>query len=293
VTTISQVWPEGALLGEGTVWIEEEQALYWVNIKGKSVHRYHPESDNRQSWDVPEEIGTLIPRTNGGFVAGLLSGLYFIDLANDDPGGELEPLGGPENDIPGNRINDGKADAAGRIWLGTMDNEERDPTGALYRIDADGSQHVMDSDYVITNGPAFSPDGETLYHTDTLKKTIYAFDLAANGSLANKRQHIVIADHQGWPDGMTTDADGYLWVAHFGGWRVTRFDPDGAVDQVIDMPVGQITNVAFGGANLDTLYVTSAAKQLDEDALAKQPLAGALFEIPVGIKGRLPGRYAG
>lgn len=289
MTKVTQVWPEGALLGEGCVWIEQEQALYWVDIKGKLVHRYQPESRQRQSWNVPEEIGCLIPRARGGFVAGLLSGLHFIDLET----AALEALGGPEADMPGNRINDGKADDQGRIWLGTMDNAEAEPSGSLYRVDADAGQHLMDSDYVITNGPAFSPDGPTLYHTDTLKKTIYAFDLAADGGLTNKRAHIKIADRQGWPDGMTCDAEGYLWVAHFGGWRVTRFDPEGKVDRVIGMPVGQITNVAFGGPALDVLYVTTAAKQLDAEALARQPLAGALFEVPVGVKGRLSGRYAG
>ncbi|MBT3788502.1 MAG: SMP-30/gluconolactonase/LRE family protein [Alphaproteobacteria bacterium] len=289
MTTVKQVWASGALLGEGTVWIEEEQALYWVDIKGRLVHRYHPESGGQKSWPVPEEIGCLIPRKTGGFIAGLQSGLAIIDLDT----GDIDKLGFPENDIPGNRINDGKADPEGRIWLGTMDNGEREKTGALYRIDADLSCHQMDKDYAITNGPAFSPDGNILYHTDTLKKTIYAFDMDEDGGISNKREHIHIADDAGYPDGMNTDAEGFLWVGHYNGWRVTRFAPDGGIDRVIEMPVGACTNIAFGGPDLETLYVSTAAKQLDAEALARQPLAGALFEVHVGVKGILPGRFAG
>ncbi len=281
--------PAGALLGEGVVWLAEEQAVYWVDIKGRFVHRHHPVSGEQKSWPMPEEIGCLVPRTGGGFIAGFQSGLAAIDLDT----GATEPFGSPESGVPGNRINDGKADARGRLWVGTMDNAEVDPTGALYRFDADRGEHRLDDGYVITNGPAFSPDGETLYHTDTLKKTIYAFDLADDGSLSNKRVHITIAEGEGWPDGMTVDAEGHLWVAHFGGWRITRFTPDGAVDTVIEMPVGQNTNVAFGGPDLDVLYITTAAKQLDEAELAEQPLAGALFECPVGVRGLPAGRYAG
>jgi len=281
--------PAGALLGEGVVWIAEEAAVYWVDIKGKSVHRHQTNSGQQTSWSVPEEIGCLVPCKAGGFIAGLQSGLAFIDLDS----GSTIPLGGPETSVPRNRINDGKADNQGRLWVGTMDNEETRPSGSLYRFDANGSEYCMDTNYVITNGPAFSPDGKTLYHTDTLEKTIYAFDLAADGSISNKRRHIVLPDRQGWPDGMTVDAEGYLWVAHFGGWRVSRFTPDGTMDQTIDMPVGQITNVAFGGPKLETLYITTAAKQLDQAALAGQPLAGALFEVETGITGLPPGRYAG
>jgi len=289
--------PAGALLGEGVVWMPEEAAVYWVDIKGKAVHRHSPQTGAQTSWAMPEEIGCLVPRagggivprSGGGFVAGLQSGLALVNLNS----GDITPLGGPEAEMPGNRINDGKADAQGRLWVGTMDNAESAPTGSLYRFDADGSEHCMDSGYVITNGPAFSPDGGTLYHTDTLKKTIYAFDLEAHGEISNKRSHIVLPDGQGWPDGMTVDAEGCLWLAHFGGWRISRFTPDGALERVIEMPVGQITNLAFGGADLDTLYITTAAKQLDATALAAQPLAGALFELAVDVKGLPAGRYAG
>ena len=139
MTAVKQVWTEGALLGEGTVWIEEEQALYWVDIKGRFIHRYHPESAAQKTWSTPEDIGCLVPRRAGGFIAGLQSGLALFNPET----GEFEKLGFPESDMLGNRINDGKADLTGRLWLGTMDNAEKAPTGSLYRVDADHSCHRM------------------------------------------------------------------------------------------------------------------------------------------------------
>ena len=283
------VWPAAALLGEGPVWLADEGALYWVDIKAPSVHRFAPATGERSSWPAPEEIGFLAPRRKGGFVAGLQGGLAVADL----DAGVFDPINGPERDMPGNRFNDAKVDTAGRLWVGSMDNNETDPTGALYRIDAGGGFHTMDDGYVVTNGPAFSPDGRILYHTDTFARTIFAFDLASDGALSNKRPHIRIPEGAGYPDGMTVDAEGHLWVAHWGGWRITRFTPDGVAERVVEMPVAQITSCAFGGPNLDVLYVTSAAIRLDDAARARQPLAGGLFEVPVGIEGLPTGRFAG
>ncbi len=283
------VWPAEALLGEGPGWLPEEGALYWVDIKAPAAHRFVPTTGDRQSWPMPEEIGFLLPRAGGGFIAGLRSGFALVDL----PSGVIERLDSPEADLPNNRLNDGKCDLLGRLWAGSMDNNVAAPTGVLYRVDANRSWHAMDDGYIVTNGPAFSPDGRTLYHTDTLARTIYAFDLDDNGALSGKRTHIRIAEDQGYPDGMTVDEDGYLWVAHWGGWRLTRFSPEGAAERTIELPVAQVTSCAFGGSGLDTLYVTTAAIDLDHDDRARQPLAGGLFEISVGIKGLPVNRFAG
>jgi sugar lactone lactonase YvrE len=174
-----------------------------------------------------------------------------------------------------------------------MDDGEREASGALYRLDPNLDWQRMDRGYVVSNGPAFSPDYRTLYHSDTAKGTIHAFDLSRDGKLANKRDFVTIPEGDGYPDGMTCDAQGGLWVAHWNGWRLTRFTPAGAIDRVIEMPVAQVTSCTFGGPDLDRLYVTSAAINLDAAALERQPLAGGLFEIDVGVKGFPAGQFGG
>ena len=224
---------------------------------------------------MPERIGCIAPQRGGGFIAGFKSGLALLDLDT----GDISPLAIPEPDFPGNRFNDGKCDDRGRFWAGTMDDAVVAPSGWLYRLDPDGQCQAMDGPYVCTNGPTFSPDFRTLYHTDTIGRTIYAFDLSREGALARKRVFARFDPADGYPDGMTTDRDGFVWVALWGGWRITRFAPDGRIDRIIRLPVAQVTNCAFGGMELDTLYVTSAREGLDAAALARQPLAGGLFEI--------------
>ncbi|WP_340117209.1 SMP-30/gluconolactonase/LRE family protein [Pelagibius sp. 7325] len=285
------LWEAAAILGEGPLWSAREGALYWVDIKAPALHRYRPDDGDKTSWVMPERIGWVIERANGeGLVAGFKQrGFAFLTPGTMMP----ETIGQPEPDYPDNRFNDAKADAEGRIWAGTMDDNEREATGSLYRLDADLDWHRMDKGYGITNGPAFSPEGGTLYHTDTAAGTIYAFDLTARGRLENKRVFVTIPEGDGYPDGMTCDAEGYLWVAHWGGWRITRFAPDGRVDRVVEMPVSQVTSCTFGGPDLDRLYITSAAIGLDEERLERQPLAGGLFEFIPGVKGLPAGLFAG
>ncbi len=278
-----------ALLGEGPVWIPAEGAVYWVDIKAPAVHRHDPATGENRSWPMPEEIGCIAPRARGGFVAALRSGFAWIDL----DGVEIERFAAPEPDVPGNRFNDGKCDAAGRLWAGTMDDGETRPTGALYRLDPDGAWHRMDEGYVVTNGPAFRPDGRVLYHTDTFERVVYAFDLSADGSLSNKRPFVRIPEGEGYPDGMTCDAEGFLWVAHWGGWRLTRFTPEGEPERVIELPVAQVTSCCFGGPELDRLYVTTASIGLDDAARDAQPLAGHLFEVPAPVRGLPPQPFLG
>jgi sugar lactone lactonase YvrE len=275
------VWDARAILGEGPVWLPHEQCLYWLDVKAPAVYRYVPETADKKRWPMPERIGFLLPRRGGGFLAGFKSGVANVDLDS----GKIEPLGGPEYDLPGNRLNDGKVDFAGRAWFGSMDDDEVSETGKLYSMDSDGEITMVDDGYVVTNGPAISPDGGTLYHTDTFRRTIYAFDLRPNGALENKRVFVETAPDAGYPDGMTVDAEGFLWVAHFGGWRLTRFRPDGSIERTLPMPVAQVTSCAFGGSDLDRLYVTTAAIGLDDKALRAQPLAGGLFELAPDVGG--------
>jgi len=285
------LWEAAAILGEGPLWSAREGALYWVDIKAPALHRYRPSDGDKTSWVMPERIGWVIERANGeGLIAGFKGrGFAFLTPGTMAP----ETIGQPEPDYPDNRFNDAKADAAGRIWAGTMDDNEREASGALYRLDPDLEWYRMDRGYTVTNGPAISPDQRRLYHTDTFEGTIYAFDLADNGKLSNKRAFVTIPEGDGYPDGMTCDAEGGLWVAHWVGWRYTRFTPGGEVDRVIEMPVAQVTSCAFGGADLDRLSVTSASVGLDEEDREEQPQAGGLFEIVPGVKGLPGGQFGG
>ncbi len=177
---------------------------------------------------MPEPIGFIAPRRRGGLVAGLRSGFHLIDL----PEGRVTPIGNPEPDRPGNRFNDGKVDPMGRLWAGTVEFGCTEPTGAFYRLDPDHRWHRMDDGYIVTNGPAFSPDGSILYEADSERRVVYAYDLdLAGGAISNRRPFVIFAEDDGVPDGMTVDRDGHLWVAHWGGSRVSRFRPDGTLDR--------------------------------------------------------------
>ncbi len=283
------IWPAGAILGEGPLWDERSSVLYWVDIKAPAVHRYDPASGSKRSWPMPEMIGCIAKRKRGGFVAAFQSGFAFVDPARRT----LERIGNPEPDMRGNRFNDGKCDKRGRFWAGSMDNGLREPTGWLYRLDPDLTWQRVDGGYVCTNGPAFSPDGRTIYHADSAGRTVYAYDLSDAGDVANKRVFVRFDKDEGVPDGMTTDTDGCLWVCHWGGWRITRFRPDGKVDRAVAMPVSQVTSCAFGGPDFATLFVTSAATGLDAAALAGQPLAGGLFALRPGVRGLAEPEFAG
>jgi len=274
------LWEVGATLGEGVLFDPARQCVWFVDIKGHRVHRCAPDGSDRRSWDAPGQVSFIVPASDGSMVASLEDGLYRFD----DADGSFAPLAKVEADETGNRFNDGFVDAAGRLWFGSMHDDEEHPTGKLYRFD--GTQVAqMDDDYVITNGPSTSPDGRTLYHTDTLKKQVYVFDLDADGHLSNKRPFTTI-DDGGYADGMAVDADGFVWVATFGGWRIDRFDAQGRKVGEVRFPCANITKLAFGGEDLRTVYVTSARKGLSSEELAAQPLAGALFTFRADVAGQ-------
>ncbi len=284
------VWDARALLGEGPVWDPDEGVLNWVDIKGKALHRYRPADGGRASLSVPSEIGCIALRQGGGLVAALRTGFVFIGL----PAGAVIPLSDPEAHLPGNRFNDGKCDRNGRFFAGTMDDACQAPTGSLYRLDPGGETTRLISGYAVCNGPAWSPDGGTLYFSDSAARLIHAFDFdAAGGSLANGRVFARVPEDAGYPDGLTVDAEGFLWSAHWDGWRLTRYAPDGRIDRVIPLPVRRPTSCAFGGPGLDRLYVTSASIDLTPDELAGNPLAGGLFELDAGVAGLPEPRFAG
>lgn len=268
------VWPVGAELGEGPIWHARDQAVYFVDIKGKAIHRCAADGSQRQSWATPHAPGFIAPCDDGGFICGLQGGLYRFNRDSNDFS-LIQPV---EQHLPGNRVNDGFVDGQGRLWFGTMDNEESRPSGVLYRWERSRGMQAQDRGYVITNGPAMSPDGKTLYHTDTLQRTVYAFDVDAAGTLSRKRPYVHI-EGSGYPDGMAVDAEGFVWVALFGGWRIERFSPSGELAGVIPFPCANVTKLVFGGNDMRTVHVTTAWKGLSAEERTRQPLAGGLFSF--------------
>lgn len=279
-----------ALVGEGPIWDEEKGVLYWVDIMSSMVYAYDPATGENRGYDVGQHVGTVVPRASGGLMLALYDGFAAFDPATQ----QLTMLADPEAHLPDNRFNDGKCDPAGRFWAGTMAYNEQTVQGSLYRMDADLSVHKMLGDIGIANGIVWSLDNTIMYYIDSAANTVRAFDYdLASGNIANERV-VIRTDGMGLPDGMAIDAEGMLWIAHFGGSCVRRWDPtSGQVLQTISLPTSQITACAFGGADLGTLYITSAAIGLDEAALAKEPTAGGLFMTDPGVKGAPTYKFAG
>ena len=287
---VTCVLPAGALLGEGALWDVAEQALYWVDIKGRRVHRFDPRRGQDQHWSVAEDVGSLAVRAGGGLVLALRSGFHFFDPET----GRTTLAVAPEPERGENRFNDGKTDRQGRFWAGSMHDPETRPTGGLYRLDADLSCHRLIDGIVVSNALCWSPDGRTMYHTDTPSRIVWAWEFdPASGEIANRRAFVRIPDADGYPDGATVDADGFVWLAHWDGWRVTRYDPTGRVARVVQLPVQRPTCPAFGGAGLDVLYVTSASIGLSAEERARQPWAGGVLALDPGVRGIAERRFAG
>ncbi|WP_183115277.1 SMP-30/gluconolactonase/LRE family protein [Gluconacetobacter diazotrophicus] len=277
------VWDLRATLGEGPVWSEGEQALYFVDIVGRAIHRYRPESGETMTWLAPNRPGFLVPSNDGTFLCGLKDGLHRFDPASGHF--SLDTLVEPE--LPDNRINDGHVDRFGRLWFGTMHDAETDPTGSLYSVSQDqGRLHVHreDEGYIVSNGPALSPDGRTLYHNHSPARTVYAFDVGSGGVLSNRRVFATLQD--GYPDGIAVDSAGFLWIGVWGGGRIERLAPDGTPVDPIPLPARNVTKVAFGGADYRTVFVTTARKGLSPEQLDAEPLTGGLFSFGTSIPGQ-------
>jgi sugar lactone lactonase YvrE len=275
------VWPVNAELGEGPLWQAAENAVYFVDIKGRHIHRLTVDTGKTQTWRAPNQPGFIVPLADQAFVCGLPDGLYRFHAGS----GQFSKLKDVEPHLPDNRLNDGFVDASGHLWFGSMDDGEEQPSGTLYRVSDAGEVAAQDNDYVITNGPAMSPDGRTLYHNDTMRRVVYAFDVNEDGTLSGKRIFAAISG-DGHPDGMAVDADGFVWVALFGGWRIERFSPDGKLVEQVPFPCANVTKLAFGGDDLQTVYATTAWKGLSPAERERQPLAGGLFSFRAPVPGQ-------
>jgi xylono-1,5-lactonase len=271
-------------LGEGLIWSAEQRAVFWVDILGQRLNKLSLYDGRIDEWAMPEMIGWIVERAGSPlFLIGLASGIKSLSL---DPLQILDFVDLPDEPA-GNRLNDAKVDAAGRLWAGTMQISQENRTGSLYCIEPDKAVRRVDTQYGVANGPAISPDGKWLYHSDSPRRTTYRFALHDDGQIGDRETWLKFEDEWGYPDGMTCDADGGVWIAHWGGARVSRFGPDAVLDRSITLPASQITNITFAGDAFDRMFVTSAADGVDEDH------GGALFEIDPGCCGFAPYKFAG
>lgn len=279
------LWELGGILLEGACWDAEKSVLWFVDIKKKLIHRLDPATGKRDSWPAPDQPGFVLPRASGGLVVGMPFGLYHFDPS----AGSFTKLVSVEAEREGNRLNDGFTDATGRVWFGSMSDGECADSGAFYHWTGGEPVRVQDG-ICITNGPATSPDGKVLYHTDTLGQTVYAGDIQADGSIANRRVFAKIGKDEGYPDGMAVDAEGCVWVGLFFGWGIRRYAPDGTLLGFVRFPVSNVTKLAFGGPDLKTVYATTATLNLNDEQRAKQPLAGGLFTFKSPVAGLPPAK---
>ncbi len=270
-------------VGETPIWIPEEQALYWVDIGGSRIRRYDPATGATQTWHPGVPVTALARRAPGRWLLAAKTGLYFWTQGED----RAEFIGDPEAGRAGVRFNDGSVDRQGRFLAGTLnENDLNAPDGSLYRLDTDLAIRRLDTGYATANGMGWSPDGRTLYVTDMFHRRILAYSYdTASGSVSGRRTFATVAADAGLPDGLVVDAEGGVWSAHWGGWRVTRYAPDGAVERELRLPVANVTCMGFGGPAMDELYITTAWFLLSAAERASQPKAGDLFRVKVDVRG--------
>jgi sugar lactone lactonase YvrE len=281
-----------ATLGEGPIWDTRENVLWWIDINECRLHRFDPATKNNTTYDIGQRVGTVVPRASGGLMLAVQNGFAAYDPATK----QLTLIADPEAHLPTNRFNDGKCDPAGRFWAGTLQLVEEDMTaGSLYCLYPDGRIEKRVADVGISNGIVWTSDEKTMYFIDSPTRRVDAFDYDnATGEIRNRRTAIALPKGIGYPDGMAIDAEDKLWVALWSGWGVARFDPlTGELLEKIDVQASQVTACAFGGAELKDLYITTARRGLEGEALNDQPHAGGLFHMRVDVAGAPSVAYAG
>ncbi|MBB3595060.1 sugar lactone lactonase YvrE/DNA-binding IclR family transcriptional regulator [Rhizobium sp. BK529] len=279
---LSCVLPWGAQLGESPAWHKSERALYWVDILHPAVHRFDPVTGRNETCETGKLVSAVIPVAADRLLVASQDGMEWLDFAS----GRLTPFASPEAGISDNRLNDAKCGPDGAIWVGSMRIDASKPTGALYRIGADGAAERKEGGIIVSNGLGWSPDGRTFYFVDTVPGLIHAYDCdPSTGALGIRREFARIPVSDGRPDGLAVDAEGAVWCAIWDGWSVRRYLPDGRLDQNIELPVPRPTSVAFGGEDLSTLYITTARTRLPATTLADAPLSGGLFACRPGVAG--------
>jgi sugar lactone lactonase YvrE len=291
-TEVECVFSTKAIIGEGPVWSVKERRLYWVDIPEKKAHVFNPEDGSNETFELPDLVTSATPRTAGGLVLTLRKSVAFFDPRT----GKLDILPDAEPDKPGNRFNDAKCDRQGRLWGGTMGDVDWDsPVGSLYRFDASHRLTRMEEGVCCSNGLGWSPDSKTLYFAESFRYKIHAYDFdPATGNISRRRLFASLEGKAGaFPDGLTVDAEGFVWSAQPVFGRLVRYDPKGAIERIIELPVSRGTSCMFGGPNLDILYVTTMRGALTDAELAEEPLAGSLLALRPGVKGIAETPFAG
>ena len=268
-------------LGESPVWVAQDQALWWVDIERPRIWRCYWPNGPVQQWEPPLRVTAMAPRRQGGFVAATERGFAFFD----DPQGPYHLIGNPESGQWRNRFNDGAVDRHGYFWAGSMDILESAPSGHLYRLAPNGQWQRADSGYHVANGPAFSPDGRTLYHNDSLLRTTYAYGLDDTGAIIDKRIFLQFSKEDGAPDGMAVDTGGDVWISFWEGACVRRFSAQGLLQAQIHLPVSRPTSLAFGGPERDWLFITTAEEPTATALEEPKRYAGALLAVQAGVQG--------
>jgi sugar lactone lactonase YvrE len=277
-------------LGEGPLWDDRRQRLLFVDIMRGHVHECDPQSGHDRVVEFPWPVGAVALYESGDWLLAAADGFYRADPST----GAASLIAAVEADLPGNRMNDGYVDARGRFWAGTMGMHRVRSAGTLYRLDADGSVYPMVTPVSTSNGIDWSLDNRTAYYIDTPTGRVDQFDFdLASGTLTNRRPLVEIPASDGSPDGLIVDAEGFIWVCLWKGAVVRRYAPDGQLAMVIPTPAAQTTKCAFGGPNLDELFITSAWTGLTDAERSAQPLAGGVFRCRPGVKGRAPNRFSG
>lgn len=270
-----------SLLGEGAIWSHDDQTLYWVDIEQKKLHWLNPSTSEHNTFTLPKKITAAIPTSKGTLLITLADGIYHYNPTTHNL--TLIRLN-PENETTGNRFNDGKCDPIGNFWIGTMGEHQ---SAALYRLNTDLTLTTILTGITNSNGILWSPDQKTMYYIDTptYKVTAYDFD-NHTGQITNPRIVITVPAHMGYPDGATIDSEGMIWIALWGGYCVSRWNPKtGDLLSTVEVSSKNVTSCAFGGPMLDTLYITTARTQLSADDLKQHPNSGGLFVVKPGISG--------
>jgi len=269
-------------LGEGPVWHDTEQKLYWVDIEGKAIWSFDPKTTNTEKHDFEEMPGAVVPTDQGDFLVAFQSSLSFYDWKSR----RLQSATPFITDQPMVRSNDGKCDPAGRFWIGTMHFELEVGAGALFSFDADGLMQKVPT-RTISNGLAWTKDHQIMYYIDTWDNQVRAYDFdKASGTIQNERTVIKTTSEMGGADGMCIDENDKLWIAHWGGNCVRQWDPEtGKEMSRVEVAAPHVTSCCFGGENLDKLYITTACTGLSEESIEKYPLSGGVFVSDVGVSG--------